>query len=228
MGFTFVEGGSDGQNTGTAISLDPALSASPTDGDLVVAVIHTNNASDSHTDATGSGATFSAYTGYDQVNSTYGDSDSTYSVFWKIASSEPTNYTFNYGTSNRAALTVMVFTPDTGDVVEDADGTNYDATSDTNIPVSGITVANNSVAIAIGLMDRNVGGGTADNSYLGTLAPPNQAIRMAYRLFSTGVPTGTTTFSPTASSDESFGIHISFSEGAASPLTVIVPTGPLR
>ena len=226
MAFTGVIGAENSSTTGNA-SL--TFASAPADGDLVVVLVHVNTDSDTIADNTGSGATFTLE--YQDVDT---PETNTYTLFWKVAASEPSGpATYNFtNTSSRWGAIGMFATPDSGTPAVDAKLNGYDSTVGATDVITGITVADDTIAMAFSMRDRQTGATpSVDNSYDGVNAGEpwdalnGQRTLGCYRLFTTGAATGTVTITPGGTNDTAGWVHISFKHaaggGATSKLVVL-------
>ena len=151
-----------------------------------------------------------------------------HALYWRIAGSEPTSYTWTLGTSAPWRVSMQVWTSATTPEVDSAGIIDYTQNDETDLHVfaaNGRTVAANSLSIACGSKDTSTASNeaytTADHSHTtvtgGTI---NRMSAMASRIYSGSGETFaaaiiiTTADASDGKADWQYSIHISFVEGA--------------
>lgn len=204
--------GNDGASGSTA-SLTHGLNI--TSGDIVIALIHSNNNGATITDtSTGGGAWTIAVQDRGESGKTM-----KYSLYWKIANgSEPADYSWDVGGNTRWSIGLMVFDTENTPTV-DASPTFFLESSATNGgECASITVAVDSLAVCFAMDDNlNEPSDTVDNGYTFNITQGGgigQTIAGAYKIATSAGASGITTFSTMGQSSESYSVHMSFVDGA--------------
>ena len=188
------------------------------DGDLVVIVSNAN----------GAGHTFEVEAGFTDVvtDGIGGGESNTYNIQYLVAGgSEPTSYSGTISSSQLVTTIINVFTSTTGWATPALDAgptLNAEESSASNAHLNtGITVADNSVAIATFFEDGGSGQANAvDNSYGGIeSAVSGRTTATAFRIFTTGGATGDTTITSDNPTRLWHTQHLSFKESAGGGAT---------
>ena len=209
--------GVDTDSNGSATTTQSAGSTlTILEDDLLVAILHIN----------GNGATVSDWDGFTEAGGGNGG-DSFGHSFWvgylSAGASESGDYTFTF-TSGRASLHLLQFrgaAAMTEDVSPEAGSFEV---SSTTTECNDITVADDSVAIAVHLEDNSVPQGSTfigvSDSYnhVGILA--DQVQRVAYKLFTTGAATTEVVFEHDLP-HRHVGWHMSFKEDGGGGGTIL-------
>ena len=223
MSWTVTGAASNSASSGATIEFaTSAHGLTIVDGDLVIVAINTNN--DNATIAASDGTSWTAEV--DNKSDMSGET-STYSVLWLIASSEPANYTFTHGGSERWSISIMVATPDSGTPAIDVNAVHSHEVSGTLDGVAtGITTAANSLGFCT-FMDDNTGQASdfsADNGYTAHNPEGDESQVSAYQVDVAGGATSDITLTGMANSDKTYSSHMSWVHGGAPS---VVPTPEL-
>jgi len=215
MAFGYTGGATaGGSSTSAAVTHGQSISA----GDLVVCYLNYNHES--------AAITPSETWETPSVETPAGET-AQQAMYWKIAGTEPSAYTFTLATDTRWRLSVQVFTSATDAEVDSAFATAMAGSAETNLvcgAISGATLSDNCLSIIAGGKD-TFGGATtyttADNSYLSVVGDTDdQASAIAYRIWgaSPSAPSAVT-ISTDSKSDKTYSTHISFVEAVGGGVT---------